>query len=138
MEVSPAASEQSHQAMKDELKESLKSENFFINKTDLGASSPKDNYTTKNSNIRIEIGDESQPNTQTLTSGLIGTVSPLSDGSSNLGIQRGCMSLESSTSGENREKLSQVIAELQGEIEPSTKLNKDQAEFAERLTSEIL
>jgi hypothetical protein len=45
--------------MKDELKESLKSENFFINKTDLGASSPKDNYTTKNSNIRIEIGDES-------------------------------------------------------------------------------
>jgi hypothetical protein len=45
--------------MKDELKESLKSENFFLKKTDLGAASPKENFTTKNSNIRIEIGDES-------------------------------------------------------------------------------
>ena len=45
--------------MKDELKESLKSENFFLNKTDLGAASPKDNYIPKSNNIRIEIGDES-------------------------------------------------------------------------------
>ena len=36
----------------------------------------------------------------------------MSDASSNLGIHRGSMSLESSTSGENRERLAQTIAEI--------------------------
>ena len=105
MEVSPVGSEISRSALRDDLKESLRSDNFFLNKTDLGAQSPKDQHNIKNNNIRIEIGDDSQPNSQTFNNVLIGAVSPLSDASSNLGIQRGCMSLESSTSGENREKL---------------------------------
>ena len=73
-----------------------------------------------------------------MTSTLIGTVSPLSDASSNLGIQRGCMSLESSTSGENREKLAQVITELKSDDFVDGNLNKEQIEYGEHLTNEIL
>lgn len=56
------------------------------------------------------------------------TISPSSVASSVLEIERGSMSLESSASGENREKLSGLIHEIQQDqkisvIEPSLILN---------------
>ena len=56
---------------------------------------------------------------------MIGAVSPMSDASSNLAIQRGSMSLESSTSGENKEKLALVIKEIKHEGAPQTSLNQE-------------
>lgn len=115
MEVSPAASSNSTSPIRDELKESLRSENFFLNKMDPINKSPKTEASqTKpdSSNIRIEIGGEKQSSTQDSTQQqLIGAVSPLSGASSDFGIQRGAVSLESSTSGEQRERLSQAITE---------------------------
>ncbi len=48
------------------------------------------------------------------------------------------MSLESSTSGENREKLVQVIKELKSDELIHDNLNKEQIEYGEHLTNEIL
>lgn len=56
------------------------------------------------------------------------------------------MSLESSTSGENREKLANIISEIQqdaklqqtDELRRETTLTPDQADYAEALTQEIM
>lgn len=48
------------------------------------------------------------------------------------------MSLESSTSGENREKLAQVITELKSDDLFHANLNKEQIEYGEHMTNEIL
>ena len=61
MEVSPPPSEEGSRVnnnLKDELKESLKSDNFFLNKMDSTASNGPEN-ANKSSNIRIETGEES-------------------------------------------------------------------------------
>jgi hypothetical protein len=57
MEVSPPPSEGSRTHLKDELKESLKSENFFLNKMDSTASNGPET-ANKSGNIRIETGEE--------------------------------------------------------------------------------
>lgn len=157
MEVSPKpSSEGSRSYIKDELKESLRSENFFLNKMDsTGANSnAKDepSFQKTNNKILIEIGEpDNAPNHRAAESALIGTISPLSGASSDFGIQRGGMSLESSTSGENREKLSMIISEIAQDANNAlseehktsqqvltTTLNKEQAEYAEALSNEIL
>ena len=66
MEVSPAASSNSTSPIKDELKESLRSENFFLNKMDHSGKSPKPDPNQKrpnSGNINIEIGGEKQNST---------------------------------------------------------------------------
>jgi hypothetical protein len=86
MEVSPLPSEGSRTNLKDELKESLKSENFFINKMDSTASNGPET-ANKSGNIRIETGEEQTlPDGQQINSALIGTISPLSGASSDFGI----------------------------------------------------
>ena len=64
MEVSPAVSAHSESPIRDELKESLRSENFFLNKMDHLNKSPKTGEHQKpdSNNIRIEIGGEKQAN----------------------------------------------------------------------------
>lgn len=62
----------------------------------------------------------------------------MSDASSNLGIQRGCMSLESSTSGENKDNLAQVLAEIKYDDVQQTTLNREQIDYAEHLTNEVM
>lgn len=111
-----------------ELKESLKQDNFFLKNIDAqGREEPK------SSSIKIQINDDpSKPQPD--------TISPLSGASSE--IKHGGMSLspESSTSGENREKLQAVIAEIakyEKAVEDSP-LNKEQRAFADELTMEIL
>lgn len=86
MEVSPAVSDRSKSNLKEELKESLRSDNFFLNKMDSNASNKKEEQNNNYNNIRIEIGEETQPNTQISINPLIGTISPLSGASSDFGI----------------------------------------------------
>lgn len=63
MEVSPPPLEGSRTNIKDELKESLKSDNFFLNKMDSTASNNPET-ANKSGNIRIETGEETQPTGQ--------------------------------------------------------------------------
>ena len=111
------------------MKESLKQDNFFLKNIDAqGREEHK-------SSIKIQIHEE--PHKQEYQPD---TISPLSGASSE--IKHGGMSLspESSTSGENREKLQAVIAEIakfEKEVEESP-LNKNQRAFADELTMEIL
>jgi len=86
MEVSPAVSDRSKSNLKEELKESLRSDNFFLNKMDSNASNKKEEPNNNYNNIRIEIGEEAKPNTQITINPLIGTISPLSGASSDFGI----------------------------------------------------
>lgn len=58
MEVSPAVSDRSKSNLKEELKESLRSDNFFLNKMDSNASNKKEEPNNNYNNIRIEIGEE--------------------------------------------------------------------------------
>jgi hypothetical protein len=86
MEVSPAVSDRSKSNLKEELKESLRSDNFFLNKMDSNASNKKEEPNNNYNNIRIEIGEEAKPSTQITINPLIGTISPLSGASSDFGI----------------------------------------------------
>jgi hypothetical protein len=91
MEVSPDNSDRSvKNQFKEELKESLRQDNFFINNA----------AKTEDPKIKLQIGDGNQ----STVNQLVGTISPLSGASSDFGIQRGGMSLESSLSGETAQR----------------------------------
>ncbi len=145
MEVSSAQSNGSPTPLKDELKESLRSQNFFMSKMDGAAAagqSPKGGLEgdrrPEAGNIRIEIEGETQERREGQPQGasgkaVVGAVSPLSGASSDFGIQRGSVSLESSTSGEQRQQLQQVIAQVNEPAEDTQIAAK-----TEELTDEIL
>ena len=130
--------------LKDEIKESIHQEDFFINKTDLpGTELP--NPFQQSSKIKIENFADPVSQTQ-ISSAQQYATSPLSQASSAMVDDKGCMSLDSSlASGENHRMLQNVIKEVQNEIqdEPtdpyaSCFLAPQQREMAERMTDEFL
>ena len=72
----------------------------------------------------------------------VNTISPLSQASSDFGIKHGGMSLESSTSGENKERLAAVLKEIQQEmcdqIRLESQFTREQIDFGEELTADIM